>query len=384
MAFQFRLPERTIMGTGALEASGPIIKGLGKKAFVVTGKNVTKAGAVKKLTDLLQKWEVDFAVFDDIVGEPTDGMISEGVRAYKSSGCDVLIAIGGGSPQDSAKAIGAMSVLPGSVSDYIGAEITGDFPPAVMIPTTAGTGSEATKFAVITDSAKGIKIPLRGDALIPTLAVVDPELTLTAPKSVTASTGMDALTHAVEAYTSRKGNALSDAYALDAVKRIFAWLPVAYENGSDIKAREELAIAAYEAGVCINNASVTLVHGLSRPIGALFHVPHGISNAMLITECLTFAADGCPDKFAVLGRAIGAAHETDSDEQAANRFLESLGALCERLDIPTLEGYGIDRKKHTANIGRMARDAIKSGSPANTIKPVTQADAERIYQRLLQ
>ena len=384
MAFQFRLPERTVMGTGALEASGTIIKGLGEKAFVVTGKNVRKAGAVKKLTGMLEGWDIAFEVFDDIVGEPTDSMISEGVREYKASGCDFLIAIGGGSPQDSAKAIAAMSVLPGSVADYIGAEIIGDFPPAVMIPTTAGTGSEATKFAVITDSKKGIKIPLRGDALIPALAVVDPVLTLTAPKSVTASTGMDALTHAVEAYTSRKGNALTDAYALDAVKRIFKWLPVAYENGSDLRAREEMAIAAYEAGVCISNASVTLVHGLGRPIGALFHVPHGISNAMLITECLTFAADGCPEKFAALGRAIGVVKRPNSDEHAAAQFLEALDALCARLDIPTLEGYGIDREQHAENIGRMARDAILSGSPANTIRPVTQADAERIYKRLLQ
>ena len=199
MAFEFRLPERTVMGTGALENSETVIESLGKKAFVVTGKNVTKAGAVRKLTDLLSGWDIAFSVFDDIVGEPTDKMIGEGVRAYKASGCDFLIAIGGGSSQDSAKAIAAMSVLPGSVADYVGVEITGAFPPTVMIPTTAGTGSEATKFAVITDTAQGVKIPLRGAALIPALAVVDPSLTLTAPKNVTASTGMDALTHAVEA-----------------------------------------------------------------------------------------------------------------------------------------------------------------------------------------
>ncbi len=384
MAFQFRLPDNTIMGANAVEASETIIKGLGTKAFVVTGKNVTKAGALKALTDLLDKWKIGFEVFSDIIGEPTDSVIDVGVKAYRKSGCDFLIGIGGGSPLDSAKAVAAMSVLPGKVADYMGAEIDGDFPPTVLIPTTAGTGSEATRFTVITDTEKGVKMLLKGDALLPALAVVDPALTMTAPQSVTAATGMDALTHAVEAYTSRKGNALTELYALDAVKRIFAYLPAAYRDGSDSKAREEMAIAAYEAGVCINNASVTLVHGMSRPIGALFRVPHGISNAMLITECLRFAADGCTDKFAQLGRAVGAADEQTGDEDAADAFLKALGNLCATLHIPTLEGYGVDRDRFDANIAKMARDAKNSGSPANTIKPVTKEDVEQIYRRLWQ
>jgi len=382
MAFQFKLPERTVMGNNALEASGEIFKGLGKKAFVVTGKNVTKAGAVSKLTQALERWGIAYEVFSDVIGEPTDKVIEAGVREFKSSRCDFLTAIGGGSPLDSAKAIAAMSVLPGRVADYMGVEIDGDFPPMVLIPTTAGTGSEATKFTVITDTEKGVKMLLKGDSLLPSLAVIDPALTMTAPQCVTAATGMDALTHAVESYTSRKGNALTDMYAVDAVKRIFAYLPAAYKNGGDGKAREEMAVAAYEAGVCINNASVTLVHGMSRPIGALFHVPHGISNAMLITECLKFALDGCPEKFAALGRVIGAADETTGDTKAADAFFEALGGLCETLNIPTLQGYGIDRETFDANIDKMARDAIASGSPSNTIKHVTQEDVELIYRRL--
>lgn len=219
-------------------------------------------------------------------------MINEGVRLYKENNCDFCIGIGGGSPLDSAKAIQAMAALNGNIVEYAGREIAGNFPPLVLIPTTAGTGSEATKFLCVTDSSTDTKYLLKGDDLLPDVAIVDPAFSKTAPPSVTAATGMDALTHAVEAFTSRKANTLTDTYALSAIKRIFKYLPIAYNDGNNMKAREEMSIAAYEAGVCINNSSVTLVHGMSRPIGAMFHVPHGISNAMLIKECLSYALDG--------------------------------------------------------------------------------------------
>jgi alcohol dehydrogenase class IV len=193
---------------------------------------------------------------------------------------------------------------------------------------------------------------------------------------------MDALTHAVEAYTSRRRNDLTDLYALDAIRRIFKYLPAAYLDGGDLKARQELSVAAYEAGVCINNASVTLVHGMSRPIGALFHVPHGISNAMLLKECLGYALDGCYGRFAEIARAIGAAGETDGNREAAGAFLEKLGALCAELEIPTLEAYGIDRETFFSLTDKMAEDAMASGSPSNTMKEMTKEDLKTIYSRL--
>ena len=300
MAYQFTMPAKVMIGDHSLEAAEAVVTELGKKALIVTGKVVTKTGLVKKLTDLLTKWGVDYVIFNDITGEPTEEMIDQGISEYKESGCDFLIAIGGGSPLDSAKAIAAMTVLPGRLSDYMGVEIKGKFPGMVMIPTTAGTGSETTKFTIITDTKNNVKMLLKGDALLPEVAILDP-----APQSITAATGMDALTHAVEAYTSRKGNTLTDLYALSAIKRIFEYLPIAYTDGMNNKAREEMQIAAFEAGICINNASVTLVHGMSRPIGALFHVPHGISNAMLIKECLAFSLDGCYERFATIARTIG-------------------------------------------------------------------------------
>lgn len=382
MAYKFLLPKRTVIGKNALEESESIIKSFGKKSFIVTGKNVTKSGAVKVLTDCFDRWGISFEVFNDITSEPTDKMIEAGIKRYSETKCDFITAIGGGSPLDSAKAIAAMTVLDGDISDYMGKEIDGNFPPMVLIPTTAGTGSEATKFTIITDTEKNVKMLLKGDALLPDLAVVDSKFTLTAPAEVTAATGMDALTHAVESYTSRKGNTLTDMYALSAIKRIFNYLPVAFDDGSNLKAREEMAIAAFEAGVCINNASVTLIHGMSRPIGALFHVPHGISNAMLIKDCLEYVLDGCYEKFAEIARAIGAVEKNSGEKQAAQVFLQELSKLCVHLKIPTLKEYGINKEEFDAVSEKMAEDAMASGSPSNTIKNITKEDLLIIYKKL--
>ncbi|HEX2926462.1 MAG TPA: iron-containing alcohol dehydrogenase [Ruminiclostridium sp.] len=382
MAYQFSLPGRIIIGENALQESMSFIQSYGTKALIVTGKIVEKTSAFKAVTGLLDNCNISYSIFSEITGEPTDKMIESGVKLYTETSSDFIIAIGGGSPLDSAKAIAAMTTLDGRISDYMGKEITGTLPPLVLIPTTSGTGSETTKFTIITDTQRNIKMLLKGDALLPQLAVIDYTFTMTAPQSITAATGMDALTHAVESYTSKKGNAMTNMYAIDAIKKIFKYLPKAYNNGYDKKAREEMAIASFEAGVCINNASVTLVHGMSRPIGALFHVPHGISNAMLITECLKYAMSGCYEKFAEMARVIGAADEKTGDIEAAKVFISQLEKLCCVLNIPTLAEYGIKKEDFDASVDKMADDAMASGSPANTIKSITKEDLLVIYQRL--
>ena len=275
-----------------------------------------------------------------------------------------------------------MSVNSGKISDYNGVEIKGTIPPLVAIPTTAGTGSEATKFTVLTDSEKGIKMLLKGDVLIPRLAIVDSDFTVSSPKSVTAATGLDALTHAVEAYTSKKAIPLTDTLAVSAVKRIMKYLPIAYNEPDNVEARRQMSLAALEAGICINNSSVTIVHGMSRPIGALFHVPHGMSNAMLLKECLSFAESGAYEKFANLGRETKVAVESDTDEEAADKFIDSLQKICDICEIPTLEQYGIDKEEYYRQIDKMSQDAVASGSPGNTVKEVTAEDCKRIYMNL--
>lgn len=378
----FVIPNHTVVGTNVLGEAAPLLKKMGNKAFIVTGRHVAVSDMMKQLTALLNENGIDCVIFDGITGEPTDTMIEKGVEMLKSSGCDFIIGIGGGSPLDSAKAIAAMTVNEGSIADYNGKEITGEILPLAAIPTTAGTGSEATKFTVITDSEKGIKMLLKGDVLVPKLAIVDSSFTVGAPKSVTSATGLDALTHAVEAYTSRKAFSMTDTLAVSAVKRIMKYLPIAYREPDNSLAREQMSIAALEAGICINNSSVTIVHGMSRPIGALFHVPHGMSNAMLLKECLSFAVSGAYEKFANLGRETGVASDSDSDETAAEKFIDSLQNICDVCEIPTLEQYGIDRDEYYSKIPKMATDAVASGSPANTVKEVTVDDCIEIYKKL--
>lgn len=382
MAKEFIMPGKIVSGENALEHSGIYLKGFGKKALIVTGNVVKKQECFRNLTELLGQIGIRYCVFSNITGEPTDTMISEGVETFRESGCDFLIAIGGGSPLDAMKAIAALLANSGKLRYYMGKEIGGSLPPMVAIPTTAGTGSEATKFTIITDTETNVKMLLKGDALMPNLAIIDPQFTITAPPSITAATGLDALTHAIEAYTSRKAQPMTDVFAVSAVKRIFKNLPLAYHDGTDVTARGEMSLAALEAGVAFNNASVTLVHGMSRPIGALFHVPHGISNAMLLKTCMSFALDGAYDRFAALAEAIGVAKEGAGDEENASAFLSAVEGICKEVNIPTLEEYGIDKERFFAVMDKMATDALISGSPANTIKQVTKQDILTIYENL--
>ncbi len=382
MAREFIVPGQMISGSGALDMAQETLGNLGKKAMIVTDKVMIDLGNCAKVENALKSQGVEYAIYSEIAGEPTDVMIEKGLALYKEEVCDFLVALGGGSPIDSMKAIGSLVENGGSISDYMGKVIDVKMPPMVAIPTTAGTGSEATQFTIITDTKKDIKMLLKGKVLIPSLAIIDPQFTVTAPPKITAATGLDALCHAVEAYTSRKAQTLSDTFALSAVKRIFKFLPVAFHDGKNEEARVQMSVAALEAGIAFNNSSVTLIHGMSRPIGALFHVAHGLSNAMLMKECLSFALEGAYDRFADLGRAIEVATAKDSDEEAGKKFLDAVVALTEELETPTLEEFGINKEKFFEVIEKMAYDAMDSGSPQNTQRDITQADVEQMYRNL--
>ena len=382
MAREFIVPGQIISGSGALDMAEGVLKGLGKKALIVTDKVMIQLGNCAKVEAALKNQGVEYAIYSEIVGEPTDTMIENGLKLYKEEGCDFLVALGGGSPIDSMKAIGSLVINGGCISDYMGKVIDVEMPPMVAIPTTAGTGSEATQFTIITDTKKNIKMLLKGKVLMPSLAIIDPQFTMTAPPKITAATGLDALCHAVEAYTSRKAQTLSDTFAMSAVKRIFKYLPAAFKDGSNEEARVQMSVAALEAGIAFNNASVTIIHGMSRPIGALFHVAHGLSNAMLLKECLTFALEGAYDRFADLGRAVGVAVDTDSDKEASEKFLAAVEVITKELETPTLGEFGIDKDEFFKVIDKMAFDAMDSGSPQNTMREVTEDDVKQIYRNL--
>jgi alcohol dehydrogenase class IV len=382
LANLFLSPPKIISGSNALEQSGAFLQGLGSKALIVTDEIMLNIGNVQKLTKVLCDNGIEFQVFAEVNTEPTDQMVSRGVAVYRQSNCDFLIAIGGGSPIDAMKAIGAMITNQGALADYMGKEISNSPPGLVAIPTTAGTGSEATQFTIISDTKNNIKMLLKGAVLLPKLAIVDPALTVSAPPQVTAATGLDALTHAIEAYTSRKAQPLSDSYALFACKRIFANLRQAYSDGNNIAAREQMALASLEAGIAFNNSSVTIVHGMSRPIGAVFHVPHGISNAMLLGACLSFAQTGAEARFAGIARTAGFCRKGMSDKEAAEELIKEVVKLCVDLHIPSLAEFGIDRQEFLKNTDKMADDALQSGSPQNTWREVNRADIIAIYKKL--
>ncbi len=376
------MPKHIVSGENALEDGKALIASLGKKALVVTDDSMIRLGNLKYVEDALKSSNIEYVVYSGITGEPTDVMIHAGFDIYVKEKCDFLVALGGGSPIDSMKAIGALAGNGGRITDYLGKVIEKPTPNMVAIPTTAGTGSEATQFTIITDTERNIKMLLKGAVLMPTVALIDPKFTLTAPPKITAATGLDALCHASEAFTSRKAQPLSDIFALSAIERIFKYLPIAFKDGSNVKAREEMSLAALEAGIAFNNSSVTIIHGMSRPIGALFHVPHGISNAMLIEKCFTYVLDGAYERFGIMGRKIGAASSEDSDETAAKKFLEAAIGLVHTCEIPSLEGYGIKKEEFEAVIDKMSEDAVFSGSPANTAKPIGLEDVKKIYHSL--
>ena len=382
MAREFIMPGRIISGIKALNMAEAALGRMGKKAMIVTDPMMVKLGNCAKVEEALKNEGVAYTVYDGVTGEPTDQMVEAGVAKYRSEGCDFLVALGGGSPIDTMKAIGSLVLNDVGIASYMGKEIHVQMPPMAAIPTTAGTGSEATQFTIITDTVKDVKMLLKGSVLMPDLAIIDPQFTMTAPPKITAATGLDALCHGIEAYTSRKSQRMSDTFALSAVKRIFRNLAKAYHNGQDEDARSEMSLAALEAGIAFNNASVTLIHGMSRPIGALFHVAHGLSNAMLMEVCLEYALEGAYDRFGALGRAIGVAGRQDSDETAARNFLQAVEALLQELEVPSLEQYGIDRDTFFAQIEKMAHDAMESGSPQNTRRAVEKADVEELYRRL--
>ena len=382
MAYKIIMPKTVWLGINALEMAEGDLCALGKKALIVSGKSMIRQGHMDTLTNILKKNNIAWHVFSEISGEPTTDMISLGAEEYINEDCDFIIGFGGGSPLDSAKAIALVSKEKAKLSSYMGREITTSLPPIVAIPSTAGTGSEVTQFTIITDKETNVKMLLKGSSLMPTLAIVDPTFTTGATFKITVATALDALTHAVEAYTSKKANQISDNFAISAVKKIFKYLPLVLQEETNIEYREKLSLAAYEAGVSFNNSSVTLVHGMSRPIGALFHVPHGLSNAMLLDVCLSYALEGAYERFGDLGRAINKNNDYTDNQKAAEGFLEDLRKLCTTCQVPTLKEFGIKKEDFIKQIDKMAEDAMESKSPSNTRRDIGVEDIKKLYLKL--
>lgn len=383
MTHTFLMPEAIISGEYAVEQGMIHIPDTVKKALLVTAECNVELGLADRVTNVLKKENRAYCIYAGVNTEPTDNMIEEGVRLYQEEGCDYLIAVGGGSVLDAMKAIGLLVSNGGNIVDYMGRKsVPNPLPFMIAVPTTAGTGSEATQFTIITDTEHDVKMLIGMKALIPNLVLLVPELTLTVPRPVTVSTGMDALIHGIEAYISKRAQPMTDRFALSAVERIFRNLPIVYMDGTDRTARQEMAYGALEAGIAFSNSSVTLIHGMSRPIGVLFHVPHGLSNAILLEHCMEFMADSAPERLGNLAVAVGAAEASMEEKQKVECFLKALSELCRTCKVPTLQEFGIEKERFLRMTEKMAEDALVSGSPQNLRKAVGKGEMIAIYQKL--
>ncbi|WP_339420482.1 MULTISPECIES: iron-containing alcohol dehydrogenase [unclassified Pseudomonas] len=384
MATPVVLPRLMSIGENACEEITAVLASLNlRKPLVVTDKMMVKLGYAARIVEVLSSTGIHADVFDDTVPEPTVASISAGVRYAGEGDFDCIIALGGGSPIDSAKAIGVLAKHGGQMRDYKFPRIVNEAGlPLIAVPTTAGTGSEVTRFTIITDESTDEKMLCVGLAFMPVAALIDYTLTLSLPGRITADTGIDALTHAMEAYVSKKANAYSDTQALAAMRLIGPNLRTVYRTGADKKAREAMMLGSTLAGMAFSNASVALVHGMSRPIGAFFHVPHGLSNAMLLPAVTEFSIPAAPERYAECARAMGLATLQDSDATANEKLLRELKAINEDLNVPSPAEFGIDKAQFMDKIETMAQQALASGSPGNNPRVPTTDQMAELYRKL--
>ncbi|WP_313110428.1 iron-containing alcohol dehydrogenase [Stutzerimonas nitrititolerans] len=382
MSHRIVLPRLMEIGAGASQQLAALLGGLGcSRPLIVTDRMMVELGYAARLAEQLEQAGIASRCFADTEPEPTAASIRAGVQMVREGDFDSIVALGGGSPIDSAKAIGILGKFGGEMRDYrFPRDVSDAGLPLIAIPTTAGTGSEVTRFTIITDETSDEKMLCAGLGFMPVAALIDYELTLSLPPRVTADTGIDALTHAIEAYVSRKASLYSDAQALEAMRLLAPNLRAAFHEPRNLAAREAMMLGATLAGIAFSNASVALVHGMSRPIGAFFHVPHGLSNAMLLPVVTAFSIPAAPERYADCARAMGVASEGDSVEAANDKLLSELRALNKELQVPSPAQFGIARERFFELRETMARQALASGSPGNNPRVPSEAEIIDLYE----
>jgi alcohol dehydrogenase class IV len=371
----FRLP-RLLVGPGARRRIGEVARELGiRRPLIVTDPFHAQNGVADEIFEALSAEGCTPTLFADTVPDPSTTAVAAGLAVALATGADAVVGLGGGSPIDTGKAIALLAVSGGDMRQYKApVQTVGGALPILAVPTTAGSGSEATQVTVITDDATAEKMMCAGPAFLPRAAIVDVELTLTMPPRLTADTGIDALTHAVEAYVSRRASPLSDTFALRAMTLVRGSLEAVYADGGDLPARESMMLASLFAGAAFSNASVALVHGMSRPIGARFGIAHGLSNALLFPAVTRFSLAGAPRRYADCARALGLALDEPTDVRAGAALVDELERLSTALDVPRLSDLGVTAEAWEAAIPTMCEQAIASGSPANN--PVVPSAVE--------
>jgi len=381
--YGFYIPTVTLMGIGAHKELGEQVKSLGgKKPFICTDKGITKAGLTAQIAELIRKDAgVEPVIFDETIPNPTDKNVHNGLKIFKDKKCDMIITLGGGSSHDAGKGIGIVATNGGNIRDYEGVNrSTKPMPPFIAINTTAGTASEMTRFCIITDTDRKVKMAIVDWRVTPNLAINDPLLMAGMPPLLTAATGMDALTHAIEAYVSTIATPVTDACALQAIDLISKYLRAAVANGQDMEARDKMAYAEYLAGMAFNNASLGHVHAMAHQLGGFYDLPHGVCNAILLPHVERFNMIAKMSRFADIARTLGEPVEGLSQRAAAERALEAIKDLSRDVGIPSgLKELGVKEK----DLRVMAENAQKDACGLTNPRCPKLDDVIEIYRTAL-
>ncbi len=382
-------PGKIEIGRGAIQKIGEYADVYGSKALVVTTEDLYGFYG-DQVVEILEDAGVETAVFDGVRPDPTVENIEDGYEVWEEEDCDVIVTLGGGSSIDTGKGIGIVASNEGEIRDF-GVDKAGyegvpePTPPTISINTTAGTGSEATRSVVVTDESTSTKFLIVSKNVVPDVAIEDPEMTMSLPESHTAFTGIDALTHAIEAYVSVKSYSVPDNFAENAMERISNSLRKAWANGDDIEARTDMMIGQLQAGQAFTNSSVALVHGMARPLGAQLHIPHGLANGLILPYVIEFSAMAAPEKYAEIARIMGAADDDDTDMEAAKKASDAVMELCEDIKLTSyLDDFGEvpDRGEYVEVVPKMAQDAVDSGSPDNNPRKPSKEEIEDLFIKL--
>ena len=348
--FIFKMPAKVRFGEGIHTKLGTILKDeMGfNKVFIATDKGIVSTGIIDKIKTGLDQGGIDYIVYDELIPDPTIEVVDEAAEVLRKSGADVVLAVGGGSPIDTAKAMCMLQTHEGSVREYLfggSKQVTKEIMPLVCIPTTAGTGSEMTAASVITNNQEKTKVSVTHENLIPKMAFIDPDLQMGMPPFITATTGMDALTHAIESYVSLNAEPISDAMGIAAIKMIYDNIRLAVANGNNKEARTNMAIASTIAGVAFMNGGLGVVHGIAQTIGAVAHVAHGVANSLLLPYCMERNVVGNLEKFKNIAVAMGENVDGLSERDAAQAAIKAVFQLAEDLKVPMkLKDVGVTRE----------------------------------------
>lgn len=376
------LPRTIRIGGGTLGELPEVLAQAGlSRPLIVTDGWMASSGLLERVEELLAAAGMAARAFSGVVPDPTVASVEAASAFLREGSHDCVIGLGGGSAIDSAKVVAVKAVHDLPIAALKVPHVQ-DAPglPIIAIPTTAGTGSEATRVTVITDGESDEKMLCMGLAYLPSIAICDYELTLTKPARLTADTGIDSLVHAIEAYVSKRANPFADAMALSAMRLIWPNLPLACEDPGNRAAREALMLGALQGGIAFSNSSVALVHGMSRPIGAHFHVSHGLSNAMLMPVVTRWSAPAALARYAVCARAMGVADDSQGDQSAVACLVEALERANQDLSVPSPRAHGIDKARWDALLPTMAEQALASGSPGNNPRVPGTEEIVELYR----